>query len=345
MGTTTPYIGIFIPAAGEDGYDQSFAAGMINIDQHDHSGGPNKGLPIATKGLANGAVTFDKLNANVVDQSIPGSGIGVSGAFPNQLVLLDPLKSIFQLAPAGVGFLTLNGNTASVRTFQNSPTVTWTNGNGTGGDPVANVNVAGISPVGVVNGGTGLTSLTPNAILVAGTTTTGNVQQVAPGIAGQALISGAPGFLPTWQNVAPQTVFLTAIVLNAAQFTSLGANRQILIPAFGAGVVPVIYKVWGKLNFAGTDPFHGGGTVKLFFGNSTPAYGFQFASLAFKDGTPPTPDAFYYYADDVETASSTGLPRSDVENTPVKVGLQGFNYSGGAGNSVVIWCAFSLMAI
>jgi hypothetical protein len=44
--TTTPNIGIYIPSDGETGYGASFQSGMINIDQHDHSGGPNKGLPI-----------------------------------------------------------------------------------------------------------------------------------------------------------------------------------------------------------------------------------------------------------------------------------------------------------
>ena len=45
MGTITPNIGIFIPADGEQNYGSSFAAGMVNVDQHDHSGGPNKGPP------------------------------------------------------------------------------------------------------------------------------------------------------------------------------------------------------------------------------------------------------------------------------------------------------------
>jgi len=103
MGQTTPNIGIYIVAAGETNYSESVAAGMVNIDQHDHSGGPNKGLPIATEGLGAFAVTFDKLNVNVVD---PTTGIGTSLVLPNQLVMLDPLKSIFQLAPT-TGFLSL----------------------------------------------------------------------------------------------------------------------------------------------------------------------------------------------------------------------------------------------
>jgi len=161
MGEVTPNIGIYIPAAGETNYDQSVAAGYVNIDQHDHSGGPNKGLPIATEGLGAFAVTFDKLDVNVVD---PTTGIGTSLILPNQLVMLDPLKSIFQLAPT-TGFLTLDGTDAHARTFQNTATLTWNNADGVGGNPSADVNIAGISPVTVPNGGTGLTTLTPYAVL------------------------------------------------------------------------------------------------------------------------------------------------------------------------------------
>ena len=62
MGVVTPNIGIYIPSAGETNYDAPFSAGMVNIDQHDHTGGPNKGVPIGTGGIADGSVTFAKLN-------------------------------------------------------------------------------------------------------------------------------------------------------------------------------------------------------------------------------------------------------------------------------------------
>ena len=74
MGQTTPNIGIYIPVTFETGYDQAFEAGMINVDQHDHSGGPNKGLPITSAGLSPFSVTFDKLkkeiNLEVIAQCI-----------------------------------------------------------------------------------------------------------------------------------------------------------------------------------------------------------------------------------------------------------------------------------
>lgn len=133
MGQITPNIGIYIPAAGETNYDASFAAGMINIDQHDHSGGPNKGVPITTSGIADGSITYNKLNANVADNL---TGIGTAGALgPNQLSILGLLKSIFQLVATN-GFISKDGTNAHARTFQ--PTagqIAITNPAGVAGDP------------------------------------------------------------------------------------------------------------------------------------------------------------------------------------------------------------------
>jgi hypothetical protein len=134
MGFITPNIGIYIPAAGETNYDSSFAAGMVNIDQHDHSGGPTGGVPLSSSGLADGSVTYQKLNPNVADNT---TGIGTSGAAgANQLSLLGILMSIYQLT-SPVGFLTANGTTANFRTFANSSSIVWTNANGVGGNPSA----------------------------------------------------------------------------------------------------------------------------------------------------------------------------------------------------------------
>src|SRR5271157_5315156 len=71
MGNVTSNIGIYIPTAGETGYDASFAAGMTNIDQHDHSGGPNKGLPISTAAIKCGSLT--------ASANIQGAGFTIDG--------------------------------------------------------------------------------------------------------------------------------------------------------------------------------------------------------------------------------------------------------------------------
>ncbi len=116
MGQTTPNISIYIPAAGETNYDAAFAAGMVNIDQHDHSGGPTKGVPISGTGIADGSITFNKLAANVADNT---RGIGTNGtAGANQLELLGLARSLFTIGGvAGTGFLVRNNTTANTRTL------------------------------------------------------------------------------------------------------------------------------------------------------------------------------------------------------------------------------------
>lgn len=146
MGQTTPNIGIYIPSAGETNYDASFAAGQVNIDQHDHSGGPNKGVPIASGGLADGSVTYPKLATNVADNS---TGIGTAGAAgANQLSILGLLKNIYQIATT-TGFIAKNGSLANARTIQGTANqVTVTNGDGASGDPVISL------PTSFYDGGT-----------------------------------------------------------------------------------------------------------------------------------------------------------------------------------------------
>ncbi len=131
MGVTTPNIGIYIPAAGETNYDASFAAGMVNLDQHDHSGGPNKGVLITGTGLADFSVTYNKLNANVADNT---TGIGTSAILLNQLQILGLLKNIFQI-PTTAGIITKDGSNAHARTIVGTAPVTVTNGDGVSGNP------------------------------------------------------------------------------------------------------------------------------------------------------------------------------------------------------------------
>lgn len=134
MGITTPNMSIYIPAAGETNYDAAFAAGMANVDQHDHTGGPNKGVLIGSAGLAPGSVTYDKLNANVVDKVATGLDTH-TGGLANQITTVGLLKSFAAAALSGI--VSVNGTTVVSRTITpvaNQTTVT--NGDGIAGPPV-----------------------------------------------------------------------------------------------------------------------------------------------------------------------------------------------------------------
>lgn len=68
MGTRTPNMSIFQPASGEEVYGAAFNAGLQNIDQHDHSGAPDNGVPIGTDGIQDGAITPEKLSQQILQQ-------------------------------------------------------------------------------------------------------------------------------------------------------------------------------------------------------------------------------------------------------------------------------------
>lgn len=70
MGTTTPNIGIFIPADGEENFGTSYQQGQLYVDQHDHSGPPNGGVQITNSGIADGTITGIKLNDNVAGAAL-----------------------------------------------------------------------------------------------------------------------------------------------------------------------------------------------------------------------------------------------------------------------------------
>lgn len=93
----------------------------------------------------------------------------------------------------------------------------------------------------VPNGGTGLSSLTPYALIAGGAVSTSNAQQVSgTGTAGQLLMSNGAGALPTWQTpsitngnpsgsqfLTSGTTFTTPSTVNAAtqfKFTLVGGG-------------------------------------------------------------------------------------------------------------------------
>jgi hypothetical protein len=337
MGQITPNIGIYLVSAGETGYAESVAAGMINIDQHDHSGGPNKGLPIATEGLGAFSVTFDKLNANVVD---PTTGVGVSGSQPNQIVMLDPLKSIFQLAPTN-GFLVLDGVNAFVRTFQDSASVTWTFGDGTG-NPMATVVPGGLGTVPVANGGTGDTSFTEYAPILGGTTPTGPLQQAGIGNVGEVFTSQGPGspgaFMPL--GGLGQLQYST-VTLTAAQVRTLNATPVQIVAAPGAGKVLVPVICYGLLTSDGT-PFAAPfpvGSISIAYNSTNAAT--AFSSNAFVTATSDV----YSWATQSTLSTAGGIAKASVQNVPLT--LKNFNteFTGGGNSTITVVLGYTTITI
>jgi hypothetical protein len=91
--------------------------------------------------------------------------------------------------------------------------------------------------IGVSKGGTGLSSLTAYGLLTAGTTSTGNLQQVpGTGAAGEPLLSNGAGTLPTWGANESAALFVRTQaspynnLISSAQFGHVGGP-----PAAGGG--------------------------------------------------------------------------------------------------------------
>ena len=136
MGQTTSNMSIYIPSNGETLYGDSFAAGMLNVDQHDHSGPPNKGVPLSSSGLADYSVTAIKLNNTgstaVVDIT---TGLGFNGS--NQIQTTGLLNALNGVGTLGLLVQTSAGAAATTRSITGvAGEVDVTNGNGVGGNPL-----------------------------------------------------------------------------------------------------------------------------------------------------------------------------------------------------------------
>ena len=132
MGNRTPNMSIYIPATNETLYGDSFATGMVNVDQHDHSGPPNKGVPISSSGIAPNSITKDKLNPNVVS---PGEGLAIDGANPNALKADGALNSLYKLSTNGV-LCETSPTTVMARTLTGTRNeIVIANGTGVAGNP------------------------------------------------------------------------------------------------------------------------------------------------------------------------------------------------------------------
>ena len=78
MGETTPNISIYIPSSGEDLYRPSFKTGQQNLDSHNHEGAPTGGVKLGEAAFLDGAITPEKLSAQVRHEYDYISNIGIS---------------------------------------------------------------------------------------------------------------------------------------------------------------------------------------------------------------------------------------------------------------------------
>jgi len=88
-------------------------------------------------------------------------------------------------------------------TLASNLTFTLPSADGTNGQVITTNGSGTLSfgTLGVAGGGTGLSTTTAYGLIAAGTTSTGNFQQVSgTGTSGQLLTSNGAGALPTWQN-------------------------------------------------------------------------------------------------------------------------------------------------
>lgn len=135
------------------------------------------------------AITFIRINADNTVSALSAAdfrtaiGAGTGGGSVTNVATSN--------GPAPINGLTLTGGPIT-----STGTVTL---GGTLSGVSLSTQVTGTLPV--ANGGTGLSTTTAYGILAAGTTSTGNFQQVpGTGTSGQVLTSNGPGGLPTWQS-------------------------------------------------------------------------------------------------------------------------------------------------
>lgn len=265
MGTVTPNIAIFIPAAGETNYSESFEAGMVNIDQHDHTGGPNKGVQIGNGSIADFSITYEKLNANVVDTS---TGLNLNTLLPNQIQIIGLLKNIHELSipPAGpsIGFLAVNGTLANARSFDDSTTIEWTNRAGVSANPKAELkSTVTTSVAGTTNqidataaGGVQTLSLSANVVNAGQSAFKGNVTLPQNGVTGDATtytvlfgsVAGTTCFNQPGTDYSYATSVYTAPITGNYYFqTTLALNG--LSPGFGTSACILQFKVNGSADY------------------------------------------------------------------------------------------------
>ena len=141
----------------------------------------------------------------------------------------------------------------------------------------ASANPTFANAVVVAGGGTGLTTLTAYELLAAGTSATGNLQQIALGTAGQVLTSNGASALASYQTFASQPAYINqttasvTMAINTGYVTNDGASLVTYTPPATCAVGSV---------FAIVGNSSGGWTINLTTNSQTINFGSSPATTA-----------------------------------------------------------------
>lgn len=154
-------------------------------------------LAIGSNGyvLTSNGTTASWAAASAGDVSAAGNN-----AFTGANTFYNATGQTFAPASTNDGII-VQGRSGGSSSYRVTFTTTTLSGSRTITLPDANIDFS--SGLGVANGGTGLSTTTAYGLIAAGTTSTGNFQQVSgTGTSGQVLTSNGAGALPTWQTAS-----------------------------------------------------------------------------------------------------------------------------------------------
>jgi hypothetical protein len=171
-----------------------------------------------------------------------GSGLSISGTTLSATASFDTPLTVVGNATAGAEIRlpedTDNGsNYVALKapdTLASNLTFTLPSADGSSGQALVTNGSGTLSfgTLGVAGGGTGLSTTTAYGLIAAGTTSTGNFQQVSgTGTSGQVLTSNGAGALPTWQAGASGNVTTSGNNAFTGANTFYNATGQAFAPA------------------------------------------------------------------------------------------------------------------
>lgn len=143
------------------------------------------------------------------------------------------------VAQGGTGLTTITAHTLIVGNGTGTPALLAPSA--TAGIPVVSAGAAADPIYGTVvvpGGGTGVTTFTAYAPIMAGTTATGSLQQATTGFstAGYVLTSNGAAALPSFQSAAASITPITDVVFGQSPYTVLSTDEYIAVNVTGGAI-------------------------------------------------------------------------------------------------------------